>query len=376
MSAKTRRSVVAAVGLAGLLWYVPDAHAVPMWSRRYGVSCSVCHSFPSHQLTAQGLDFLRRGHRLEDDGTAKQLTDVLSGHGQWDYTIQKDADNPFPSPEFHLHAGGAINSHFSFYTDANINEDFESNYVQFTQSEGKDSYFTARAGKISPTIIRNYANGLMSSISTPLIITDTTLDPNPFAPARDSFGVNIAERYKALFFEAGVVNGEDVPGQAAVANHKDVYATGELNLPGELTGVGLYYYRGGYDLGDPSTSLVFDGYDREAVFANFTRDRFRLSGAYLIGKDHVDTLADRKISGYYGQGDVMFGDVALLFVRYDHARTEDETGINHVSQVTAGTGFKFYQSEASVACTEVELSRRKVGEEKTDGILVDLMWSF
>jgi hypothetical protein len=68
----------------------------------------------------------------------------------------------------------------------------------------------------------------MASASTPLIITDTTLAGNPFTPARDSFGVDIAARWKSIFMQTGVVNGEDVEGQAAVQNHKDLYATGEF----------------------------------------------------------------------------------------------------------------------------------------------------
>jgi len=173
--------------------------------------------------------------------------------------------------------------------------------LQFTKEHGDESYFTARIGKISPTIIRNYGNGLMASASTPLILTDVTLADNPFTPARESFGLDVGQRWRRVFVQAGVLNGEDVPGQAAVNDHKDFFASAELTADGQPTGVGVYYYRAGYDLGDPAVATLFDRYDRTSVFANYTRDKVRLAGAYAFGKDRVQTLAERKIRGFYVQ---------------------------------------------------------------------------
>jgi hypothetical protein len=165
------------------------------------------------------------------------LTHYLSGHGEWEYDLEQGQSTQFQKPEFHLYAGGALSSIFSFYVDANGNNDYEALYLQMTKEQGSETYFTARAGKISPTMIRNYGNGLMASASRPLILTDATLADNPFTPARDSFGVDVAARWKALYFQAGVVNGEDVPGQAAVSNHKDFFATAEAAMPDGLSGI-------------------------------------------------------------------------------------------------------------------------------------------
>jgi len=278
------------------------ASAVPAWSRRYGFPCGMCHAYPSLQLTTTGVDFLRRGHRLKEDKFDKDLTNLLSVHGEWTYTKQEKEPAPFESPDAHLHAGGAISSHFSTYADVTLNGgDLETLMLQFTKEHGDESYFTARIGKISPTIIRNYGNGLMASASTPLILTDVTLADNPFTPARESFGLDVGQRWRRVFVQAGVLNGEDVPGQAAVNDHKDFFASAELTADGLPTGVGVYYYRAGYDLGDPAVATLFDRYDRTSVFANYTRDKVRLAGAYAFGKDRVQTLAERKIRGFYVQ---------------------------------------------------------------------------
>ncbi len=360
-----------------LLASAPHASAVPMWSRRYGMDCTACHSAPSLQLTSIGLDFLRRGHRMAADGLDKNALNYLSAHGDWNYTAQSHASNAFEAPEFHVHAGGAFDSHFSAYVDAGVNAELETAYLQFTKEKG-DSYFTARAGKISPTIIRDYGNGLMASASTPLILTDATLGANPFTPARDSFGIDAAQRWKALFVQAGVVNGEDVPGQAQVKSKKDFYATAQVNASGQPTGVGLHYHHGGYELGDPAVEApVPDRYDREGIFANFTRDRLRVAGAFLYGQDRIEGSVNRKIRGYYLQGDVHPASWCAPFVRYDWVKTDEDTGGSAtVNQVTLGSSLRLFQTDITAGRAVLEVSRSTAAGEHVNGALLNLLWAF
>jgi len=95
-----------------------------------------------------------------------------------------------------------------------------------------------------------------------------------------------------------------VAGQAPVGHHKDFQATLEA-MPDGVSGIGLYYHHGGYDLGDPAAPpLLNDSYHREGVFANYAQSRFRVAGAYLYGTDQVATVtAQRKIHGFYLQAD-------------------------------------------------------------------------
>lgn len=357
-----------------MLLTAPTASGVPMWSRRYGVPCNYCHAYPSLQLTSDGLDFFRRGHRSKGDSFDKDLAHLLSAHVEWEFNGEQRQPTAFETPSFHVHAGGALSGAFSGYVDAGINEELEAAYLQYTAEHGPDTYFTARAGKVSPTLIRDYGNGLMASASTPMILTDAVLGQNPFTPARGSFGVDVAGRWKSLFLQAGVVNGEDVEGQAAVMNHKDFYATGEFALPDGLSGVGVYYHRGGYDLGDPDVAVLFDRYEREGVFANFTRDRFRLAGAYLFGRDRVSTLNESKIRGYFVQADLMPAEWLVPFVRYEQARTE-EVETERGRKVTLGCAVRIYQSEITAGRLVFELSRKKEGGLWANAALFHLLWA-
>lgn len=373
-----RGSFAALMTLFVLTVSASPASAVPAWSRRYGVSCAMCHAYPSLQLTATGLDFVRRGHRLKDDKFDKDLTNLLSVHGEWTYTKQeKEPAPPFESPEAHLHAGGAISSHFSTYADVTLNGgELETLMLQFTKEHGNASYFTARLGKITPTIIRNYGSGLMASASTPLVVTDATLADNPFTPARASFGIDVAQRWKRLFVQTGVLNGEDVPGQATVDSHKDFFAAAEFTATAQPTGIGVYYYRAGYDLGDPAVSTLFDRYDRTSVFANYTRDKFRLAGAYAFGKDRVQTLAERKIRGFYVQADVHPVDWAVPFARYDWVETELEEGSAQTWKVTLGSSLRLFESDITAGRAVLELYRKSEAEAEANGVMVNLLWAF
>lgn len=366
-----------AVGLGMLQLLVPQAAAVPMWSRKYEVSCDMCHAFPSLQLTAQGIDFLRRGHRMEDDKRAdKNFPNLLSAHGEWNYEAVKGTATPFESPEQHLHAGGVVSPLFSAYADVNLNSDFETAYVQFTKALGSDRYLTARQGKISPTLIRTYANGLMASASVPLVVTEAGLGPNPFTLNRDSYGLDVGGRWRAIFAQAGIVNGEDVADQASVGPHKDVFVTLEANLPDAPTGVGLYWYRGGYDLADSVVSSRFDRYDRAAVFANVTGRWCRLAGAFLTGTDRVSAVADRTLKSYYLQADVAVVPWATPFARYDRATASFSPGEDKIEQITLGASARLYLTEVSGGRVVLQLSRRRENDRPTDTAAANLLWSF
>ena len=356
--------------------YLSPASAVPMWSRRYGVSCTTCHSYPSLPLTSEGLDFFRRGHRFDPDSLDRNFGNLISAHGEWNYELQDGAASAFPSPEFHFHAGVALSPLFSTYVDANVNSDFKALFVQLTKSFGPDSYFTARQGKISPTIIRNYGNGLMASSSRPLILSDATLGQNPFTPARESYGLDLGGRWKQVFAQAGVLNGGDIPGQAAVGNHKDVFGSVELNPMDNPSGLGLYYYRGGYDLTDAAGATRFDRYQRVAVFANCTRERMRPAGAYLHGTDVAGELPARAISGYYVQMDDHPGEWVTPFARYDWSKREIEGGEDRVHVVTVGAAVPLYETDAGGGRAVLELSRRKQGDAISSGGSLDLLWAF
>lgn len=359
-----------------LFFVASPAMAVPAWSRRYGAPCGLCHAYPSLQLTGEGLDFFRRGHRFKGDTFDKDLTTLLSSHIEWDYVAREGESTAFEKPDFHLHAGGALSSHFSAYVDANINNDLESAYLQYTAERGSDAYFTARGGKISPTLVRNYGNGLMASASTPLILTDAALGENPFTFARDSFGVNVAGRWKGLFVEGGVLNGEDVPGQAAVGNHKDLYGSVEVTLPDQVTGVGVLYDRGGYDVGDPSAGLLFDRYERFGLFANFTREQFRLAGGYLYGTDQIDTQSSRHLHGDYFQVDVHPVAWCVPFARWDDVSTEIEGETNRVQKGTLGFAIRAFETDVTAGRVVTELSRRRENGIYSNAVLVNLLWAF
>jgi hypothetical protein len=355
---------------------LPSA-AVPMWARRYNVGCNTCHTWPALQLTSTGLDFLRRGHRLKGDSFDKDWTHLVAAHVEWEYDAATGTTNQFNSPEFHIHAGGAFTDNFSGYVNANVNNEIEAAYLQFTKEWGDDDYFTVRGGRLSPTLLRNYGNGLEAGASDPLILSSTALNANPFTPDRNNNGIDIGGRYQMFFLQAGVLNGDDVAGQASVGTHKDFYTTLEAT-PDGVSGVGLYYHHGGYDLGDAaSPPLLNDSYYRAGVFANYTQKLFRLTGAYLYGTDQVATITpQRKISGWYAQINGYPAGWLVLFARYDDTKTEDETGQILTRQGTVGATFQAFQLGTTAARIALEAGRQQTPGAHANLGTVNLLWAF
>jgi hypothetical protein len=363
---------------ASLAFLAPRCSAVPAWSRRYETPCSSCHAYPSLQLTGMGVSFLRRGHRLEDDAAEKDFSKLLSGHVEWAYTLEQHENAPFPPPEFHLHAGGALSPFVSAYLDANVNSNFEVVYGQYTHPMGKEGYWTARAGKTIPVILREYAAGLGAGGSTPLVIGAATLGQNPFTPTRDSYGLDAGGEWGRMFVQGGVVNGDDVPAVALVGSHKDLFATAQTHLSGQPTGAGVYYFRGGYDLvTGTSGESAFDRYDREAVFANVTTYRFRVAGAYLFGRDNIEGDPQQPtISGFYIQADLTPSRPLTPFARFDQVETEEVAGAGTVRQVTLGTSVALYVTDATGGRVSAEISRNDNGTSTTNAGTLTLVFAF
>jgi len=379
---RSRTPVLLFVGLLvpiALATLAPPCSAIPAWSRRYGISCSDCHAFPSLQLTAMGTRFLQRGHRTEDDTSEKDFSKLLAAHVEWSHTVVQHEDAPFESPEFHFHAGGALSPDFSAYLDANLNSDFEAIYGQYTTPNSGGDYFTARAGKTIPVILREYAAGLTAAGSTPLIIGEATLGANPFTPTRDSFGADAGGQWKHLFVQAGVVNGEDVPDQALVGNHKDVFASAQVSMEDQPTGAGVYFFHGGYDLLTPDSTgaSAFDRYDRGALFANYTQDHYRVTGAYLVGQDDIGGQVEKpRISGLYVQADVSPSSWLVPFARYDWVKTEKVADAATVKQETIGLTVAAYVTQVTGGRLTAEFARREVGSSTTNQGMLTLMFVF
>lgn len=371
------RPLVGCMVVFGALALSLPSAAVPMWARRYNVDCSTCHNWPALQLTATGLDFLRRGHRLKGDGFDKDWTHLVAAHVEWEYDAASGTTNQLESPELHIHAGGAFTESFSGYVNANVNNDLEAAYLQYTKEWGDTDYFTVRGGRLSPTLLRNYGDGLEAGASDPLILSSTTLDANPFTPDRENNGVDVGGRLGMLFTQLGILDGDDVAGQASVGNHKDFYASLEVN-PDGVSGIGLYYHHGGYNLGDPaSPPQLDDSYYRAGVFANYAQPLFRVAGAYLYGTDNVATITpDRKIRGWYAQVNGYPSDWVTLFVRYDETTTQDETGQVRTRQGTVGATFKLFQINTTAARMALEAGREQTPGAHANLGVVNLLWAF
>ena len=123
-------------------------------------------------------------------------------------------------------------------------------------------------------------------------------------------------------------------------------------------------------------ATLFDPYDRTSVFANYTRDRVRLAGAYAFGKDRVETLAERKIRGFYVQADVHPVDWGVPFARYDWVGTEQEGETERTWKVTVGCALTLFESDITAGRAVIELYRKNEAGVGANGVMANLLWAF
>jgi len=65
------------ISLGFLTAMTDEASAIAAWGRKYSVSCSACHR-AQWDLNKDGTDFLRRGHRYEQEKAGPNVSDHLS----------------------------------------------------------------------------------------------------------------------------------------------------------------------------------------------------------------------------------------------------------------------------------------------------------
>lgn len=163
--------VVCVVGLSG------DAWALSQWSRKYGVSCTACHSaFP--RLNAYGDAFMQNGYQLpgsedgatdakvkiDDNLTLNQLPDIFGIRLSFtpvDYKTEslKNADGDYDSKLtlgnsdwVQMFVGGTIMKNVSVFLEAELlTDEVELNWFHmgFHNLAGLGSYANIRVGRLS-----------------------------------------------------------------------------------------------------------------------------------------------------------------------------------------------------------------------------------
>lgn len=362
---KEGRLITRTLAVLAFGWMVvpaPEAHAITAWGRKYGMSCSGCHT-AGYKLNGTGQKFLRAGHKMgESDMKGANLSDyaALTGKlrstakytktGQGANTIdKKEPKSSFQAHAFSLYTGGPLDKGFSYFGEFYLSEnesksDTVSNlnnettvsdqgnwargklaemYLQYHKTFNEDAFVSVRMGRIMPTLVHFNGGGARLEYSRPLSFT-TNVGSNPYRAFNRQYGWSLASSYKDLYAEFGLVNGTGKNENAVEVetdSKKDFYGTLDYRFDMNGSMIGAYFYKGYYPLHWFAKAAGGDRFYQYGLLGNYTAKFNSIGGALvgsmLWGNDRYVPTGDvaemnHRSMTYYAeaQGHFLDGDVA------------------------------------------------------------------
>ncbi|MBI4178839.1 hypothetical protein HY522_05335 [bacterium] len=300
------------------------ADAIAAWGRKYSVSCSACHQ-GQWDLNKDGQEFLRRGHRYEEEKAGPNINDHMSFATKIRYKYGETSSprTKFEHHAFAIYTGGAMTPQFSYFTEVYLHENagkqtgttlpesddgartkLAESFLQWTSADGP-RYNSVRVGQIMPSLIHRFGGGARLSYSRPLVLTqeDTTLAAarTGYSFFKRDYGAEYTRQHDNLHLALGLVNGGGTSGTFNTTdtdNHRDFYGTVDYVFDDNGSMIGYYFYDG-----ELSNFKNFNsGFTRHAVMSHYVRDNYKLTGFWSWG-DRKVALAGPKTKNkmYYGQ---------------------------------------------------------------------------
>lgn len=372
--------ILAVLALGWLVVPAPEAHAITAWARKYGMSCTGCHS-TGYKLNGTGQKFLRDGHKMgEADMKGANMSDYLSVTGKlrstakYTKTVQganaidkKEPKNGFQAHALSLYTGGPLDSGFSYFAEFYLSEnesksDSVSNlnnettvsdqgnwarsklaemYLQYHKNFGEDAFVSARMGRIMSSLVHFHGGGARLEYSRPLSFT-TNVGNNPYRAFNRQYGWSVASGYKDLYAEFGLVNGTGKNENAVEVetdSKKDFFATLDYRFDMNGSMLGAYLYKGYYPLHWFAKAAGGDRFYQYGLLGNYTAKFDKVGGALigsmLWGNDRyvptggVAEMNHRSMTYYVeAQGHFKDGNIAPYakweYFDTDTARPDDE----------------------------------------------------
>ena len=353
-----------------------DSDAITAWARKYGVDCSVCH-ISGYKLTRAGQTFLRLGHKMPGTSDKEEnLSDYFSITAKirgWNETQKVEttsaAETTKSSFEAHalsIYSGGPLDSGFSYFaemylhendrkTPATSTESTDSDmgdwgrsklaemYLQYNTSD-EESFFTARGGRVVPTLIHFHNVGGRLASSRPDAIT-TSFGDNPYRPYSRQYGVTAGYSYTDIFVEGGIVNGTgkyENTVELGSDTEKDVWLTADYALGDMGSMLGLYYYKGKFPLHLLKTPKgnSYDDFSSVGLIGNYTipmgaivASYYTQSGKYQKTSATTDTSYDASTMFAELQGYIR-SDFLAPYLRYEIVNYDPDRDTGNDKQTT------------------------------------------
>lgn len=366
-----------------------ESWAVPVFARKYGVNCTMCHSaFP--RLNDFGTRYRDNGYRLpgrENDertvlqGPAPVALRTSAGYDYESFRNTPDAEdvNQFRLGGLDLISGGLLGrniGYFVIYTPqitasrgvAGQEGALEMASVVFPRL--KTGWLNVRAGRFEPAFVPFSVKRHLSL--SPYEIYDYTF-PGGSAFSSTQTGVEVfGQGARGIHYAVGILDGADSgPDDVNLADDSPadfylrasmVFGAGEGQTAGHRVGVVGYQGKSRYWVDAPADTIRSDRkcYSRYGVDASLNFAQVNVALQYLWGTDDRGfwgATSDADFSG--GFAEVSYQPFTRLvgFARYDQVSTPDAAEEERVSRYSLGG--RYYLTDQ--IALHGEYSRRAVG---------------
>jgi hypothetical protein len=384
------KTVVRTAATAATLWaafnYGGEVNALPMFTRKLGVSCATCHTSPP-RLNETGYRFRAAGFRFpsrigKEDEKPFNFFDYNSirAQGRYDASRTEAGASETTRNEWTLQAvefypftgawGKYFSTNFKFTAAPDKRVEIESAHVKVNVGNSRQ-FFSARAGIFHPYDGFGAADS-PATVSRPLIQTATAnLDQNTFFRTWgfDQAGAEVGYDYRRTSVRLAVTNGlvlHEEKGRLTAFAAQGGPLTRSSTLPAHdgvdvqlfvnqalhANGgaVSFHYYHGNLALPLAAGNSLRNTFDRAAIYGSYpVAKRLQLYAGFQHGRDGTATQGRFSSRGAFVEAAVPIHELSMAGVRcdwFDPARRRPE---NEVRAVTAYVNAWFFSQFRVVA---------------------------
>ena len=389
--------------LMAAVFMEPSATAMPMFARKYGLTCSTCHT-TAPRLNETGYRFRAAGFRMpEEIGREPEeqfdILDYISARVQVRTSATRSRIGSLTTTEHQtlLQAielyplTGAWGKNFS--SDIKITfQPVSSPAVAIENLYGKfdtgspQRFFSARVGYFHPYDGFGAADN-PATISRPFFQTNpANLDQSTFFTTWgfDEGGAEVGfdtghTSIRAAVLSGLVINKEDdqfsaTAGVLAKPSAGPTYGAPDFQLfvnqvlNPEGGGLAFHYYHGKLALPVTGTSNFFrNDFDRAAIYGSYpAMKHLQLFGAYQYGRDHTFSRGTFSSAGAFAEASVPIKGMTAAGVRYDWFDPARPKANNEIQGVTAYLNAWFFSQLRIVAEYQHKRTRRESLPPQTD----------
>jgi len=363
------RMLMFAMAAGILLTCALPLQAIPVFARKYGFSCTMCHSaFP--RLNDFGVRYRENAYQLP--GMENQEKNVLQTQAPFaarttvGYNYDRirggsgtETVNQFQVDGLDILSGGLFKENLGYFmvylpeikgSRGVAAQTGTMEVANAVFSKLGSNWLNLRVGRFEPAADAFSVKRRLSV--APYAVYDFTF-PSGVALSDNQTGIE-AYGYGASGFKyaAGWVNGSDTnesgdsPADFYVRAAK-VFGQGEGQTAGHMVGLTGYFGRARPAMTLPTTSR--QSFHRIGADASLNFRQWNLSLQYLAGKDNAalwGAASDVDFNGGFAEVSYMPAFDLVCFARYDTVNPDDVSGMKDLRRWTLGGRYYFYENIA------------------------------